>query len=91
MSMLTVQYRMNNCIMGWSSKELYEERLVADTSVATHVLSDLPHWSPTGSGSGTGGDVGVLGLSGDSEALLAPMLLIDTAGCGLEEVQVSVW
>ncbi|KAI7875357.1 P-loop containing nucleoside triphosphate hydrolase protein [Lichtheimia hyalospora FSU 10163] len=40
--MLVVQYRMHQKIMEFSSKELYENKLVADDSVASHVLSDLP-------------------------------------------------
>lgn len=40
--MLVVQYRMHQKIMEFSSKELYENKLVADQSVASHVLSDLP-------------------------------------------------
>ncbi|RCH90379.1 hypothetical protein CU097_005726 [Rhizopus azygosporus] len=40
--MLTVQYRMHKKIMEFSSKELYENKLIADESVAEHVLADLP-------------------------------------------------
>lgn len=40
--MLTVQYRMNRKIMEFSSKELYGNRLVADQSVADHLLAHLP-------------------------------------------------
>jgi superfamily I DNA and/or RNA helicase len=39
---LTVQYRMNNPIMDFSSREFYEGSLVADASVAGHRLCDLP-------------------------------------------------
>lgn len=39
--MLVVQYRMNQKIMEWSSKAMYNNRLVAHESVKTHVLSDL--------------------------------------------------
>ncbi|HSV98899.1 MAG TPA: AAA domain-containing protein [Sedimentisphaerales bacterium] len=39
--MLTVQYRMNRAIMGFSSRELYEDKLQADPSVCEHVLSGL--------------------------------------------------
>lgn len=38
---LTVQYRMNEKIMQFSSQELYENKLVAHHSVANHLLSDL--------------------------------------------------
>jgi len=39
---LGVQYRMHADIMGFSSKEFYDGELVADESVATHLLKDLP-------------------------------------------------
>ncbi|CAO3635804.1 unnamed protein product [Cunninghamella blakesleeana] len=41
--MLLVQYRMHEKIMAFSSKELYDDLLVADTSVASHLLQDLPN------------------------------------------------
>jgi hypothetical protein len=41
--MLTTQYRMNTLIMQWVSDRLYESRLVADTTVADHLLTDLNH------------------------------------------------
>jgi DNA polymerase alpha-associated DNA helicase A len=40
--MLMVQYRMHQKIMEFSSKELYDNLLVADDSVASHLLQDLP-------------------------------------------------
>ncbi len=39
---LTVQYRMHEAIMGFSSGEFYESSLVADAAVAGHRLVDLP-------------------------------------------------
>ena len=39
--MLTVQYRMNKLIMQWASDELYESKLIAHSSVASHKLSKL--------------------------------------------------
>ncbi|MCA9033476.1 MAG: IGHMBP2 family helicase [Planctomycetaceae bacterium] len=39
---LTVQYRMHESIMGFSSQQFYENTLIADESVRRHVLSDLP-------------------------------------------------
>ncbi len=39
---LTVQYRMHQAIMDFSSREFYEAGLQADSSVAGHVLADLP-------------------------------------------------
>ncbi|XP_039066578.1 DNA-binding protein SMUBP-2-like isoform X2 [Hibiscus syriacus] len=41
MSMLTVQYRMHELIMNWSSKELYNSKVKAHSSVAAHTLFDL--------------------------------------------------
>ncbi|MGA1606800.1 MAG: AAA domain-containing protein, partial [Planctomycetota bacterium] len=41
--MLTVQYRMHEAIMRWSSDALYEGRLTAATTVAAHRLADLPN------------------------------------------------
>lgn len=39
---LTVQYRMHEAIMGFSSSEFYESSLVADETVRGHLLTDLP-------------------------------------------------
>ena len=43
---LTVQYRMNDAIMNFSSNEFYEGTLVADHSVAEHRLRDLTGVDP---------------------------------------------
>ncbi|ORX59011.1 P-loop containing nucleoside triphosphate hydrolase protein [Hesseltinella vesiculosa] len=40
--LLQVQYRMHERIMAFSSKELYDNQLVADASVAHRLLLDLP-------------------------------------------------
>lgn len=40
--MLERQYRMNETIMGFSSKEFYENRLVADESVKNQILFGFP-------------------------------------------------
>jgi len=39
---LTLQYRMHQQIMGFSSQQFYADSLVADATVAEHLLSDLP-------------------------------------------------
>ena len=57
--LLQQQYRMHQSIMGFSSQEFYANQLIADPSVAQHLL-----------------------FAGDS-----PLLFIDTAGCGFEEVR----
>ena len=43
--LLSVQYRMHNQIMDFSSQRFYEDQLVADDSVASHRLADLQHVS----------------------------------------------
>ncbi|BAF12487.1 uncharacterized protein [Oryza sativa Japonica Group] len=40
-SMLTIQYRMHELIMNWSSKELYNNKIKAHSSVADHMLYDI--------------------------------------------------
>lgn len=40
--LLSIQYRMHHKIMEYSSKQLYENRLVAHGSVANQLLHDLP-------------------------------------------------
>ncbi|KAI4341304.1 hypothetical protein MLD38_026040 [Melastoma candidum] len=65
-SMLTVQYRMHEHIMRWSSEELYDNKIEAHPSVAGHRLCDLE---------------GVKKSTSTESALL----LIDTAGCEMEE------
>ena len=39
---LTVQYRMHQAIMDFSSREFYDGQLEADASVREHLLADLP-------------------------------------------------
>lgn len=39
---LNVQYRMHSQIMDFSSQQFYESSLVADESVSSHLLQDLP-------------------------------------------------
>lgn len=41
--LLTVQYRMHEQIMEFSSQQFYESSLVADESVREHLLHDLPN------------------------------------------------
>ncbi|XP_010425113.1 PREDICTED: DNA-binding protein SMUBP-2-like isoform X2 [Camelina sativa] len=65
-SMLTVQYRMHELIMNWSSVELYDNKITAHPSVASHMLFDLEK----------------VAKSSSTEATL---LLVDTAGCDMEE------
>ncbi|XP_047264354.1 DNA-binding protein SMUBP-2 isoform X8 [Capsicum annuum] len=66
MSMLTVQYRMHELIMNWSSGELYENKIEAHSSVASHMLYHLEDVKK-------------------SPSTENALLLIDTAGCDMEE------
>lgn len=56
--------------MQWSSEKLYDGRLLADVSVAQHLLRDLP------------------GVK-DAEVTTVALLLIDTTGCDLYEIETS--
>ncbi|KAL1192442.1 Regulator of nonsense transcripts 1 [Cardamine amara subsp. amara] len=65
-SMLTVQYRMHELIMNWSSEELYDNKIRAHPSVASHMLFELENVTK-------------------SSSTEATLLLVDTAGCDMEE------
>ncbi|KAL0339631.1 UNVERIFIED_CONTAM: DNA-binding protein SMUBP-2 [Sesamum radiatum] len=65
-SMLTVQYRMHELIMNWSSEELYDGKIKAHSSVAAHTLYELEDVKKSSSTEPT-------------------LLLIDIAGCDMEE------
>lgn len=39
---LTIQYRMNDAIASWASKEMYSGLLKSSTAVTSHLLSDSP-------------------------------------------------
>jgi ATP-dependent RNA/DNA helicase IGHMBP2 len=41
-TLLRVQYRMHETIMGFSSKQFYEGKLIADESVRLHTAAELP-------------------------------------------------
>jgi ATP-dependent RNA/DNA helicase IGHMBP2 len=68
--MLTVQYRMHEAIMQWSSLALYGGQITAAAAVAAHRLRDLP------------------GVTAGPDTDCA-VLLLDTAGCGLEETETA--
>ncbi|KAI3472514.1 hypothetical protein Pfo_028008 [Paulownia fortunei] len=44
---LTTQYRMNDAIASWASKEMYNGLLKSSASVTSHLLSDCPLVKPT--------------------------------------------
>jgi len=96
--MLTVQYRMNVSIMNWSSEEMYGGKITAHTSVAGHTLQDLISLpvamgtpTTTGSADSGGSKITETGLKRNTEDnngygdVLPVLLLIDTAGCEMEE------
>uniref|UniRef100_A0A0V0IYI9 Putative DNA-binding protein SMUBP-2-like n=1 Tax=Solanum chacoense TaxID=4108 RepID=A0A0V0IYI9_SOLCH len=44
---LTTQYRMNDAIASWASKEMYDGSLTSSPTVASHLLVDSPFVKPT--------------------------------------------
>ncbi|KAM4017789.1 DNA-binding protein SMUBP-2 isoform 2-T2 [Anomaloglossus baeobatrachus] len=68
--MLTVQYRMHDCIMQWASHALYGGKLESHSSVSQHLLK------------------GLQGVTITDETSI-PLLLIDTAHCGLFEIDIE--
>ncbi|CAF3385123.1 unnamed protein product [Rotaria socialis] len=74
--MLTIQYRMNEAIMNWSSNEFYQGKLIADKSVKSHLLKDLSNISKRDSQ-----------YEMDDENLAqCPLFLIDTTGYDMPEI-----
>ncbi|KAL3659184.1 hypothetical protein V7S43_015762 [Phytophthora oleae] len=67
--MLDTQYRMHEDISEWSSQAMYKGELKSFEGVAKRKLHELPH----------------VNISKDDELLDATLLLLDTAGCELEE------
>lgn len=72
---------MNARIMAFSSKQLYDDRLVAHASVAEHTLLQLA-------------DVAAAAADADADEpdddnyeahLMTPLLMIDTDGCEMHE------
>ncbi|XP_067137867.1 DNA-binding protein SMUBP-2-like [Centruroides vittatus] len=68
--MLFIQYRMHEDIMAWPSSKMYENKLIAHSSVAQHLLKDMNGIEVT-------------------EETSTPLLLIDTAGCQLYELELE--
>ncbi len=46
-TLLRIQYRMHETIMGFSSEQFYAGRLIADESVREHTADELPNVKPT--------------------------------------------
>ena len=82
--MLTVQYRMHEDIMAWSSRTLYHGRLTAHDSVATHTRATLP--TAAGAADAAAGAAAADDADANDDAA-APLVLVDTAGCDMEEQQ----
>eukprot|EP00897_Mesotaenium_endlicherianum_P009120 jgi/Mesen1/8236/ME000443S07386 len=79
-ALLTVQYRMHERIMAWSSQELYEGKLTAHPSVAAHTLEAVV-------AAGGAAARPKAAAAAHAAVLLPPLVLIDTAGCDMEEVK----
>jgi ATP-dependent RNA/DNA helicase IGHMBP2 len=80
--LLSVQYRMNDIIMKYSSSALYRNRLTADESVKEHRLDDLvTKRSPTETSTPDPHKAQLL-----EDYLKNPLILVDTAGCSFDEV-----
>ena len=71
--MLSVQYRMHKDISDWASKEMYDGKLVPAKSVADRKLRDLSYVKKEEA----------------DEITSTTILLIDTAGCDMEEAVTS--
>jgi ATP-dependent RNA/DNA helicase IGHMBP2 len=79
--LLSVQYRMNDLIMSYSSSALYRGKLTADDTVKAHRLDDLlikRDLLPASSDASSA-------QSASTEYLTNPLILVDTAGCSFEE------
>ncbi|MFB6247874.1 MAG: IGHMBP2 family helicase [Salinibacter sp.] len=75
-SLLRTQYRMHETIMGFSSRQFYDNRLVADETVRHHTLADLGVTAPA--------------LPAERRPLLdpaAPLVFVDTAEIDAPERQ----
>lgn len=74
--MLTIQYRMNESIMNWSSNEFYQGKLIADQSVRSHLLKDLSNISKRDNDDEIN----------DENLSQCPLFLIDTTGYDMPEI-----
>ncbi|MEF8797405.1 MAG: IGHMBP2 family helicase [Salinivenus sp.] len=75
-SLLRTQYRMHETIMGFSSRQFYDDRLVADETVRRHTLADL--------------GVSASALPAERRPILdpeAPLVFVDTVGVDAPERQ----
>ncbi|KAG8845639.1 hypothetical protein FRB96_002307 [Tulasnella sp. 330] len=66
--LLNVQYRMHQTICQFPSTALYHSKLISHSSVAAHLLRDLPNLIPSTNAE-------------ETDALDVPVIFFDTAGC----------
>ena len=88
--LLSVQYRMNDLIMKYSSSALYKGKLTSDDSVKEHDLDDLiadrEHKASSSSApTKTSAPSTESSPSSKDDFLKNPLILVDTAGCSFEE------
>ncbi|EIM87529.1 P-loop containing nucleoside triphosphate hydrolase protein [Stereum hirsutum FP-91666 SS1] len=74
--MLTVQYRMHEQIAQFPSQVMYNSKLQAHPSVASHLLCDLSNVNTDGDDNSKDEEDNV-----DKEVLRTPVVFFDTAGC----------
>lgn len=88
--LLSVQYRMNDLIMKYSSDALYKGKLTSDDSVKEHDLDDLiadreHKASSSSAAAATAKAESEASASSKDDFLKNPLILVDTAGCSFEE------
>lgn len=85
--LLSVQYRMNDLIMKYSSTALYKDKLTSDESVKEHDLSDLinDREMKASSSSSKSKQIDPSASSAKDDFLKNPLILVDTAGCSFDE------
>jgi ATP-dependent RNA/DNA helicase IGHMBP2 len=76
--LLSIQYRMHQLISDWASREMYEGRLLADASVASRRMLQIESVRAAAEAAG---------LAEVDSPVLQTLVLIDTAGCGLDEAE----
>ena len=102
-TLLRVQYRMHEDIMRFPSREFYEDKLIADETVAAHVASELPGAAPSDLTSRPVTYVDTAGAGFDEawndmlesrenkgEAELAVKLLYELLGSGMKPKDVAI-
>jgi hypothetical protein len=84
--LLDTQYRMNALISDWASSQMYESKLHAHSSVATHTLRDiLSNNADASHGASHADTVSAPGGEPNGEAPVPVLVLLDTADCEMEE------